>query len=62
MNHVLRGLLMRGHSFEEGTNDAPTLCRKLADSIRSLCLREEIMLDAAMVSSIDNWISAGASQ
>ncbi|WP_291993321.1 NYN domain-containing protein [Candidatus Accumulibacter sp. ACC003] len=62
VNHVLRGLLMRGHSFEEGSNDAPTLCRKLADSIRSLCLREEIMLDAAMVSAIDNWIGGGAAR
>jgi hypothetical protein len=35
---------------------------KLADSIRSLCLREEIMLDATITSAIDNWISGGASR
>jgi len=61
VNHVLRGLLMRGHSFEEDSNDALMLCRKLADSIRSLCLREEIMLDAMMASAIDNWIYGGTS-
>ncbi|RDE49746.1 MAG: NYN domain-containing protein [Candidatus Accumulibacter meliphilus] len=62
VSHVLRGLLMRGHTFEEGPNDALTLCGKLADSIRSLCLREEIMLDATITSAIDNWISGGASR
>jgi len=29
VSHVLRGLLMRGHTFEEGPNDALTLCGKL---------------------------------
>jgi len=53
---------MRGHTFDEGPNDAPTLCAKLADNIRSLCLREQIMLDAAMDSAIENWIAAGPSQ
>ncbi|MEF8707633.1 MAG: NYN domain-containing protein [Candidatus Accumulibacter propinquus] len=62
VNHVLRGLLMRGHTFEEGPNDGLTLCRKLADNIRSLCLREQIMLDATMDSAIENWIGGGVSQ
>ena len=62
VNHVLRGLLMRGHTFEEGPNDGPTLCRKLVDNIRSLCLREQILLDATMDSAIENWIGGGISQ
>jgi hypothetical protein len=62
VNHVLRGLLMRGHTFEEGPNDGLTLCRKLADNIRSLCLREQILLDATMDSAIENWIGGGVSQ
>jgi len=62
VNHVLRGMLIRGHTFEEGPNDRPTLCRKLADNIRSLCLREQIMLDSTMVSAIDNWIAGGPAQ
>jgi hypothetical protein len=56
VNDILRGLLMRGHSFEEGPNDALTLRRKLADNIRSLCLREQIVLDTATDGAIQAWI------
>ncbi len=56
VNLVLRGLLIRGHAFEEGPNDATTLGRKLADNIRSLCLREQIMLDEVTDRAIIKWI------
>ena len=53
---VLRGLVMRGHVFEEGTNDVVTLAQKLGDNIRSLCLREQIVLDGVMDRAIKDWI------
>lgn len=56
INHVLRGLLFRGHSFESGPNDATTLGRKLVDNVKSLCLREQMVLDTATVSAIESWL------
>lgn len=58
VNLVLRGLVMRGHVFEEGPNDSATLAKKLADNIRSLCLREQIILDGAMDNTIKDWIGS----
>jgi len=56
VNHVLRGLVMRGHVFDDGPNDAATLAKRLADNVRSLCLREQIVLDGAMDKAIKDWI------
>lgn len=56
VNQVLRGMLMRGHAFDAGRSDAATLARKLADNIRSLCLREQMLLDAATDRAIRIWI------
>ena len=58
VNHVLRGLVMRGHVFEEGANDGSRLAQKLGDNIRSLCLREQIVLDGAMDKAIKDWIGS----
>lgn len=57
VNHVLRGLLMRGHAFDEGMNDAVTLGRLLVDNIRSLCLREQMVIGSATDAAIQTWIS-----
>lgn len=58
VNHVLRGLLLRGHSFDEGPNDAETLGAKLADNLRTLCLREQMVLDASANAGISAWIAS----
>ena len=58
VNHVLRGLVMRGHVFDDGPNDAATLAKRLTDNIRSLCLREQIVLDGAMDKAINDWIGS----
>jgi hypothetical protein len=54
---VLRGLLLRGHAFGEGRDDAATLSRKWADNVRSLCLREQMILDQATDAAILKWIA-----
>lgn len=56
VNHVLRGLSMRGHAFDEGPNDAATLAQKLANNVRSLCLREQFVLDEQTDQAIRDWI------
>ncbi|WP_068805454.1 NYN domain-containing protein [Thauera phenolivorans] len=56
---VVRGLLFRGHVFGEGRDDVGSLSRKLADNVRSLCLREQMVIDGALDSAIRRWI-AGA--
>ena len=56
VNHVLRGLLMRGHAFEEGPNNTRALTKSLANNIRSLCLREQIVLDEQTEKAIREWI------
>ena len=58
VNHVLRGLVMRGHVFDDGPNDAATLAKRLTDNVRSLCLREQIVLDGAMDKAIKDWIGS----
>lgn len=56
VNHVLRGLLMRGHAFDDVGNNAATLGGKLADNVRSLCLREQMVIDSTIEAAIGAWI------
>ena len=53
---VLRGLLFRGYRFGEGSDTPEGLARTFANNVRSLCLREQIMLDQATESVIRRWI------
>jgi hypothetical protein len=53
---VLRGIVFRGHRFDEGPNTAVELAQKFLNNVRSLCLREQILLDASTESAIRRWI------
>jgi hypothetical protein len=55
VNWILRGLLMRGHAFGEGQDHAATLATKTANNVRSLCLREQMILDRAAETAIARW-------
>lgn len=55
VNWVLRGLLMRGHVFGQGHDDAMTLGTKTANNVRSLCLREQMILDKTTEAAIARW-------
>ncbi len=57
VNNVLRGLLVRNHDFEKGPNDVVTLRKKFADNVRSLCLREQIVLDSVTDGMVDAWFA-----
>lgn len=60
VDFVLRGLVFRGHRFEEHANEAADLAAKFANNVRSLCLREQIVLDSQTETTIRNWIGATA--
>ena len=55
VNWILRGLLMRGHAFGEGQDHAATLATKTANNVRSLCLREQMILDRTAETAIARW-------
>jgi len=55
VNWILRGLLMCGHAFGEGQDRAATLATKTANNVRSLCLREQMILDRAAETAIARW-------
>ncbi|WP_186408009.1 NYN domain-containing protein [Candidatus Accumulibacter aalborgensis] len=56
VNWILRGLLMRGHVFGKGQDDASSLARTMANNVRSLCLREQMPLDKATERAIARWL------
>jgi hypothetical protein len=56
IDFVLRGLVFRGHSFEEHSCAADELTVKFLNNVRSLCLREQMILNAATEALIRKWI------
>lgn len=57
---VLRGLLLRGHVFGTGEDAAQSLASKTADNIRTLCLREQMVIDQSVDAAISRWIGGSA--
>ncbi len=60
VNWVLRSLLLRGHAFGAGEDDERTLKRKTIENLRSLCLREQMVLDHDINDTLDRWINRSA--
>lgn len=60
VNWILQGLLFRGHVFGRGEDDSTTLARKCADNIKSLCLREQMVIDSVVDAAIMRWIVGGS--
>jgi hypothetical protein len=56
IDFVLRGLVFRGHNFEEHSSAADELTVKFLNNVRSLCLREQMILNAATEATIRKWI------
>jgi hypothetical protein len=57
---ILRGLLLGGHAFGSGEDDARTLSRKTIENLRSLCLREQMVIDQGIDQALERWINRGA--
>ncbi len=60
VNWVLRGLLVQGHAFGSGEDDARTLSRKTIENLRSLCQREQIVIDRDIDVALNRWINRSA--
>lgn len=60
VDFVLRGLVFRGHRFGEHPSTAADLASKFANNVRSLCLREQIILDQSTETLIRTWIGTTA--
>lgn len=60
VDFVLRGLVYRGHRFGEHASTPQDLANKFANNVRSLCLREQIILDQPTEAIIRNWIGSTA--
>jgi hypothetical protein len=56
IDFVLRGLVFRGHNFKEHTNAADDLTTKFLNNVRSLCLREQMVLNTSTEATIRKWI------
>lgn len=56
IDFVLRGLVFRGHNFNEHNNAADDLTTKFLNNVRSLCLREQMVLNASTEATIRKWI------
>lgn len=52
---------MRGHVFGSGADDAATLALNTANNVRSLCLREQMILDRATDGAIIHWFGCDQS-
>ncbi len=61
VNWILQGLLFRGHVFGRGEDDAMTLARKAANNIKSLCLREQMVIDSVVEAAIMRWVVGACS-
>lgn len=58
VDFVLRGMVFRGHRFDEHANTVTELASKFANNVRSLCLREQIILDQATENMVRTWIGS----
>lgn len=53
---VLRGLLLGGHVFGQGEDAPSTLAHKTAENIRTLCLREQMVIDKLVDDALRRWV------
>lgn len=58
MNTVLRGLLISGHTFGAGMDNAPSLAGKVAENMLALCRREQLAVDDGFAALVRKWVNA----
>lgn len=59
---IIRGIVLRGHRFDEQSNTATVLAQQFCNNVRSMCLREQISLDTATETAIRYWLQNGSDQ
>ncbi len=60
VNWILRSLLLQGHEFGSGEDHAQSLSRKCIKNIRSLCLRDQMVIDHEIDDALQRWIAHGS--
>ena len=55
VSFVLSGILLGGHYFGHGPDDAVSLGQKLIDNVLRLCLREQLVLDESQIAQLRAW-------
>ena len=53
---IIRGIVLRGHRFEEHANTPAVLGQQFCNNVRSMCLREQIQLDVVTEAAIRRWL------
>jgi hypothetical protein len=61
VNWVLRGLLLCGHEFGQGSDDVRTLSYRLVGNLINLCRREQVVMDESGPPALHRWVSGKAS-
>ncbi|QTN21785.1 NYN domain-containing protein [Rhizobacter sp. AJA081-3] len=57
VSFVLKGILLGGHTFGQGRDDADTLGARFVDSVLALCQREQLILDDSQVAMFREWVA-----
>lgn len=57
VSFVLKGILLGGHAFGHGQDDARTLGARFIDSVLALCQREQLCLDDSQVALLREWVA-----
>lgn len=55
VSFVLKGILLGGHAFGQGQDDASTLGQTFIESVLDLCRREQLVLDEAQLALLRDW-------
>lgn len=55
VSFVLKGIVLGGHPFGEGTDDPKNLAQRLIDSVLELSRREQLPLDESQVRQVRAW-------
>ncbi len=56
VSFLLKGLMLDGHSFGQGSDDPQSLGRRLCSAVLDLCQREQLPLDAAQTAALQRWL------
>ena len=62
VNWVLRGILLGGHEFGQGSDDVRTMSYKLVGNLVNLCRREQMVMDETSAPTLHRWVSGRGSE
>lgn len=60
VSFVLKSILLGGHAFGQGRDNARTLGASFVDSVLALCQREQLLLDESQTAMLREWVAGPA--